>query len=71
MALESKHINGLRSASRWLRSRSKTYKAVELGWGPMMDNYADSFDELIVELESLNLPKTVVNLDDLFAGNKK
>lgn len=71
MALESKHINGLRSASRWLRARSKTYKATELGWGPMMDSYADSFDELIVELEAIDLPETVVNLDDLFGGNNK
>jgi len=64
--LESKHVNALRGAEMWLRTRAKTYPAKNFNWSHIMESYADSLGEIAAELEKMNLPETVVNLEDLF-----
>jgi len=66
MALESKHIALLRSCSRWLKTRSSSPYFERVGLCTMMAVYAKDLDEIADELEKLNLPKTVVTLDDIF-----
>lgn len=66
MNLESKHIIGLRSMARWLRTRGDTFMAKKLGWDHMMRDYAKDCEDIANELEKLNLPKTTITLDQLF-----
>lgn len=66
MALETKHINLLRSCANFLRSRANTSLAKSVGWTSMMITYAIDLEKIAEELEKLNLPKTVIKLEDLF-----
>ena len=66
MALESKHINLLRSCANWLRTRGQTWYARKVSWDSMMLEYARDLDEIANELTLLNPPKTVIKLEDLF-----
>jgi hypothetical protein len=70
MSLESKHINLLRGCAGWLRGKSNTVVAKQCNWVHMLVGYAKDLEEIADELEKLNLPKTVVKLEDLF-GEKK
>ena len=70
MTLESKHINLLNSAAQWLEIKGSCYMGVKLGWTDMMLMYAKELRLIAQELEKLNLPKTVVRLEDLFGNTK-
>ena len=66
MSLESKHINLLRSCAGYLRGRSGTVIVKQMRWSDMFKAYAADLEEIADELSKLNLPKTVVKLEDLF-----
>lgn len=66
MSLESKHINLLRSCAGFLRGRSNTVVARQMRWDHMFKSYAADLEEIADELAKMNLPKTVIKLEDLF-----
>lgn len=68
MALESKHVTLLRSCARFLETRSKSPYFERVHLCALMADYAKDLSKIADELEKLNLPQTVITLDQLF-GN--
>lgn len=71
MGLGTKHINLLKSCSRFLKGKAGTFVAKQYGWDNMLNVYAKELDEIAAELEKLGLPETKVSLSDIFGGKGK
>lgn len=70
MALETKHINLLRSCSRWLRVRASSIAFAKLHCSSLMNDYATDLSALADILQSMEPRETKISLDQLFEGKQ-